>query len=225
MHTPNCRILLLALGAVFPLATSAYATSLLVGTTLPSTGNAFAEISVSSAQVLAEDFTLTTAVEITDIAVDMSGYGTDSFTLWVTNAIGPAATADNVLFQASLTFPETGGGLNGAAIVSTPLDLFLSPGSWFLVESSEQTSVYQGWIGGRGVSAISTPFGSVGPGTNSCCSPDSVFPPDSTFAPASELAFQISGDQTPEPPSFALFLSGGLGLITIALFRLSSSIG
>jgi hypothetical protein len=135
MPTPSYRILLLALGAVFPLTTSAYATTLLVGTTLPSTGNAFAEITVSSEQALAESFTLTTTVEITDIAVDMSGYGTDSFTLWVTNAIGPAATADNVLFQTSLTFPDTGGGLNGVAIVSTPLDLFLSPVPGFLLRA------------------------------------------------------------------------------------------
>ena len=164
---------------------------------------------------------MTSSVQVTNISVDMTGYGTDPFTLWVTDAIGPGTTLADVLLQTALTFPNTGGGLNGAAIVSASTNLLFSPGSYFLVASSPQASIFQGWIVPG--NPLPTSFGSVGQGSNSSpgSGTDATFPPDSTFLPlaaiiGSDFAFQISGNvnNVPEPLTTP-FVIGGLVLVKI----------
>ncbi len=165
---------------------------ILLGTDLPST-NTSAEIAVFFPQTLAQRFTLTSAVHISTIKLQMSGFGVDQFTLWVTNSIGPGTTQANILLQTNLTFPNTGGGISGAT-VSAPVDLNLAPGNYFIVLSSTQPNFLQGWM----MSNITLPstVGSVGaweftfPVNN-----NPAFPPSSIFTPigARPGAFQLLG--------------------------------
>jgi hypothetical protein len=193
-----------------------HASSLLVGTTLP---NGIGDYSVIGApgfvpQFLAQGFTLTSPAQVTGITLDMTGFG-DSFTLWLSNASGPGTTMANVLLQTTLTFPSTGGDPNMATVSTSPSNLFLPAGSYFLIASSAQnSSPAEGWgidVGG----AILTSFGTVGQAAASCCaagsSTNTAFPPGSTFVAAeSPLAFQISGNPTPESSTVLLT---GLGLL------------
>jgi len=197
------------------LTTPAHA-GLLVGTTLPT--SAGAELAVINAQFLEQAFTLTTSVQVTGIGVQMSGFGSDVFTLWLTNAIGPGTTVANVLLQTTLVFPNTGGGTTGATVNVLP-NLFLSPGSYFLIESSAQTSVLQGWIGFP-ATPIPTSFGSVGSTNATCCISGIInvaFPPGSTFSTpiSSPLAFQISGNAIPEPQNLFALLTGLVALLVL----------
>ena len=73
--------------------TCARADYLLVGTT----GGNSAELSVASFQFLAQGFSLNHASRVSEIDLFMSGYGVDGFTVQLTNAIGPAATATRKL--------------------------------------------------------------------------------------------------------------------------------
>ena len=166
---------------------------ILMGTDLPTT-NSFAEIAVISSQSLAQVFTLTSPVHISTLRLQMSGFGFDQFTLWLTNSIGPGTTPANVLFQTNLTFPNTGGGISGAT-VSAPIDLDLAPGTYFIVLSSPQTNISQGWMLSNTI--LPSTVGSVGaweatfPGNN-----NPAFPPSSIFSVITGLnpgAFQLLG--------------------------------
>ena len=171
----------------------------LLGTDLPH--NSGAEIAVISSQFVAQEFTLTQPIHITSINLQMSGFGNDQFTFWLTNSIGPSTTTSNVLLQRNLTFPNTGGGVNGTT-VSVSTDMQLDPGAYFLVLSSEQTSIFQGWLlatmilpsnVGTVTNHFLTTFASLGGNTNS------QFPPGSSFVAGPVLlnpfAFQIDGSQ------------------------------
>jgi len=196
---------------------SVQASTLLVGTPL---SGSVGEAEIGSCCFLEQAFTLTSAVQVTDISLQMSGFGTDTYTLWLTNAIGSGATAANVLFQMDLTFPNTGGASPGAT-VSIATNLFLDSGSYFLVESSEQTSVAQGWVE-TGLPALSTSFGSVGLARDTVCClgvpVNHAFPPGSTFdlIDSTSPEFQISGNVVPEPRLIFFWLTG---LATIVFLK------
>ena len=166
---------------------------ILMGTDLPTT-NSFLEAAVIPSQSLAQEFTLTSPVHINTVRLQMSGFGFDQFTFWLTNSIGPGTTQANVLFQTNLTFPSTGGGISGAT-VSVPLDLDLAPGTYFIVLSSNQTNISQGWLLSNTI--LPTTVGSVGewqstlPGNN-----NPAFPPSSIFTVIPAVnpgAFQLLG--------------------------------
>lgn len=196
MHLRIRRMVVVSVAVIALLVagTTTVQATLLVGTDLPPNNG---ELEVGSCCVIAQPFTLTTAVRINNIAVQMSGFGSDSFTLWLTKAVGPLATPSDVLFQTPLIFPNTGGSTNGST-VNVPMSMDLSPGSYFLVASSAQPLVAQGWT--VSPSTIPTPYGNVSIGLASCCasgtSTNSAFPPASTFRPGIPTfvgAFQISG--------------------------------
>ena len=163
---------------------------ILVGTDMPTT-NTTAELAVGSFQTLVQRFTLTAAVTISTIKLQMSGFGEEQFTLWVTNRIGPGSTQANVLLQTNLTFPNTGGGIRGAT-VSTPVNLNLAPGKYILVLSSTQVDLHQGWL----ISTATLPdtAGSAA-ALHFVLSGNQAFPPASTFKPAEPKpgAFQLLG--------------------------------
>lgn len=208
--TRSSLLLSLAVFATIP------AHGFIVGTRLPGSGLSF-ELSVANYQFVAQGFTLTNPVQLLHIAVDMSGFGVDPFTLWLTNAIGPGATAANVLYETTLTFPNTGGGVTAAEalIAHAPPNLFLPAGSYFIIESSAQLDLRQGWVNGP------DPYGNVGTMYTTCCAPGSstntAFPPSSTFVPSTgTVAFEISAFEVPEPQTL---FSLGLGLATILLAK------
>ena len=165
---------------------------ILLGTDLP-TRNTSAEIAVFHQQFLAQGFTLTSPVHISTINLQMSGFGVDQFTLWVTNSIGPGTTQANVLLQTNLTFPNTGGGISGAT-VAAPVDLDLAPGNYFIVLSSAQQNFLQGWMLAN--VALPSTVGSVGTWNFTFGGNLNVaFPPASTFQPIGSRpgAFQLLG--------------------------------
>jgi len=147
--------------------------NVVLGTDLPT--NSFAELAVISSQSLAQGFSLTSPVNVSAIKLQMSGFGVDQFTVWLTNSLGPGTTQANVLLQTSATFPDTGGGLNGST-VSIPVNFSLPPGNYFIVLSSDQPAVSQGWL----VSTMTLPstVGTVGVF-------QSNFPTFTSFPPAS----------------------------------------
>lgn len=160
--------------------------NVLLGTDLPEINGTSAIISV---QTVAQEFSLTSPITFSEIKLQMSGFGVDQFTVWVTNSVGPGTTQANVLFQTSATFPNTGGGINGAT-VSVPVNLSLPPGDYFIVLSSNQDSVFQGWL--LATTTLPSTVGTVGGWIFSLPS-DPLFPPASLFIPVgfSPGAFQI----------------------------------
>ena len=153
---------------------------ILLGTDLPTTNSDF-EAAVTFLQTLAQKFTLTSLVNIGTIKLQMSGFGVDQFTVWVTNSIGPGTTQANVLFQTNLTFPNTGGAIRGTTL-SVPVDLSLPPGDYFIVLGSTQSNVLQGWIMSNTI--LPSTVGSVG-GWEFTLTGNSnpAFPPSSIFTP------------------------------------------
>lgn len=162
--------------------------NILLGTDLPTTNG---ELAVISSQALAQGFTLTSPVHFSEIKLQMSGFGVDQFTVWLTNSIGPGTTQANVLFQTNATFPNTGGGITGST-VSVTVNLNLPPGDYFIVLSSDQPSVSQGWL--LATTTLPSTVGSVGDLTFALPS-NALFPPGSLFIPVafSPAAFQIIG--------------------------------
>jgi hypothetical protein len=184
----------------------AKADSLLVGTT----GGNRAELSIASSQFIAQSFFLNQSSRVSEIDLFMSGFGVDAFTVQLTDAIGPTATPSDVLFQTVDTFPNTGGGVSGAWVM-IPANLSLKSGNYFIVLSSVQNSVAQGWLGAGSV--VPTSYGTVdlmylsntvfGP-------PNPAFPPASTWNASTtglQMSFQIVGS-VPEPASLLLLGSG-----------------
>jgi len=170
--------------------------SVLLGTNLPSSGS---EPALTSAQFWSQPFTLTSTVQINALRLQMSGFGTDEFTEWLTDSIGPGTSQSNVLQQAVLQFPNTGGGISGQTI-SIPINETLHPGTYFIVLSSSQTSISRGWI--LSTTVLPSAVGSVGekPLTTASYeggSTDSSFPPASTFVPNladfPPFAFEVLG--------------------------------
>jgi len=194
------------------------AASVLVGTAF----NGIGESAVSNQGPLAQRFVLNEPAQIVEIDLHMSGFGTDAFSLWLTNSIGPSTTAANVLLATSLTFPNTGGGTSGQA-VAYQTNLSLGSGSYFLVLSSLQPSIFQGWIDGGTI--LQTAIGNVG--SFFAASPnfpggaiDVNFPPASTFTLLSvpPADFQIIGNVPENGPRLLV----PLGLVAIfAIWKLA----
>lgn len=165
---------------------------ILLGTDLPTT-NSLSEAAVTFFQTLSQEFTLTSPVHLSTINLQMSGFGVDQFTVRLTNALGPGTTQANVLFQTTQTFPNTGGAIRGAT-VAVPVDLHLDPGTYFIVLSSNQGNVLQGWLMSNG--AIASTVGSVGDWEFTfSVNNNPAFPPASIFSPAGIFpgAFQLLG--------------------------------
>jgi len=163
----------------------------LLGTDLPP--HSAAEFAVAISQSIAQGFSLTSPISITELKLQMSGFGSDQFTVWVTNSIGPATTQANVLLQTTATFPNTGGGTTGSTI-SIPMTLSLPPGEYFIVLSSIQPSFLQGWL--RSTTTLPSTMGSLSD-MRFVIFGNVLFPPASDFITLGDrpAAFQIFGTQ------------------------------
>jgi hypothetical protein len=155
---------------------NAYAGPLVLGA-LPTEGGSFIE----ATQTDAEEFSLTQPVDVDGITLFLAGAGTDEFTMYLTTAIGPLATAGDVLAQENSTLPDAGF-FSGGAPVTIALTLSLAPGNYFIVLSSNAPdNLSDGWIS-AGLGPIqNTPAGTAGPGYPACC-PDTLLPPASSFS-------------------------------------------
>jgi len=170
---------------------AAAAPEFLLGTDLPP--NSAAEFAVAISQSIAQGFSLTSPISITELKLQMSGFGSDQFTVWVTNSIGPGTTQANVLFQTTATFPNTGGGTTGSTI-SIPMNLSLPPEDYFIVLSSTQPSVLQGWL--MSTTTLPSTLGSLSD-MRFVIFGNVLFPPASEFITLGDrpAAFQIFGTQ------------------------------
>jgi hypothetical protein len=171
--------------------------------------------------VIAQQFAVTAPIIADSVTVylndDNATNGADPFTLYITNAIGPAATAANVLATLGGTFPLTGGAGHAAVTFSSlALPLLpapLAPDGYFLVIASPG-GPDTGWgtggtpipsaLGTIGNSYVGIVFGG-GVGDYTTLDPGS---PNSSIT-----AFRVDAVAAiPEPSTYALMLAG-LGLV------------
>ena len=177
----------------------------LMGTNLPHLPLDYSALACWSGRYLAQGFSVTTPIQVTGISLEMFGFGTDTFTLWVTDKVGSGTTAADVLFQTNLAFPNTGGTIPGATVSTSP-NLALSPGNYFLVVSSSGAPFSgsgDGWI--ESTAMLSSTVGSTTANSVSALSTNTTFPPASTFSNVgnSALAFQLSGAVIVAGPTIA----------------------
>jgi len=138
----------------------------------------------------------------------------ESFTVQLTNQIGPNTTSANVLTSATTVAPQWA----TPATVSMPI--VLSPGSYYFVLSSGSTYLALSVGYAPAPSIINTAAGSVGSAFYSWTNSD--FPPDASWYPAGQLTghippvlieFQLFGSQVPQPipePSSIVLVGTGL---------------
>ena len=88
----------------------------------------------NAAQILAQQFTLSTAVQLESIEVYLGGLSPSLVTMSLSTAIGPAATAANLIQNFILQPPGTAP--SAGVFVSTAVTQFLPAGNYFLVFSS-----------------------------------------------------------------------------------------
>src|SRR5207244_3434785 len=85
------------------------------------------ETTVSGSQILAQAFTINTAITVSRINLLMTGFGTDRFRLQLVEGIGPLIPSSFVKADTSATFPNTGGFAPGV-FVSIPINVSLEAG-------------------------------------------------------------------------------------------------
>lgn len=212
---PHAALLLTVVVATVPARASA-----IFGTDLPASS---ASDSLEICCTIEQSFSLTTPIQVSSIAVDLSGFGTGTFTLWLTNAIGSGTSLSNVLFQTVKPFPATATSVSGVGVVAAT-NLALSPGNYYLVLSSASPSSAQepAWLGAS--TTLPTAVGTIGSAADSCCVPlgtNTSFAPASTFSnPTFELAFQLTLASTvPEPGTLLLLGLGFAGIVGLQGMR------
>lgn len=171
-------------------------------------------------QALAQPFTLTSSVSVTAIDVFLIGGTliTDPLLVQLTNSLGPGTTNSNVLLNTSLA-PSGVPTSPPGAIVSFPVSITLTPGSYYIVLST--TDIW-GYDWAEALNMPPSAVGTVGQAM-SCCFPNTVgsIPAAETFkvaksGPADKFYFGLEG--VPEPSSAALF---AFGILLVAARRKS----
>ena len=180
----------------FVAAPSAEADSVLVGNSFVNLG-----LAVSSSEFLAQPFVLTASANVTSIDVSFIGDANSGFEIDLTDALGSGA---NVLahgfFASALAFntpPNT---------FVVPVDLSLTPGTYYIVASTPAGFAGGGWIEGGSPSVGDIPHLLF----SNYPENDKAFPPASQWARTNETAdFQVIGtsaQNVPEPPTILLLL-------------------
>jgi hypothetical protein len=168
-----------------------------------------ADPTLSAAQFLAQDFTLTAPAQIDTVEAYLGGLAGETITMDLASKIGMSAAPSDLLSSFSLLMP--GNIPNDGAFVSATVNQVLQPGTYFLVFSAG-TSV--AWmpiaaptaIGNRFIATdISFPFVNV----------NTTLPIASKLSSLSlNLGIRISGTVIPEPSPVVIWsLFSALGLI------------
>lgn len=160
--------------------------------------------------VIAQEFWVNEPARADNITVYLNGDGTDNpqgeFTLQVMNQIGPAATAANVLWSETGTFPAGPLPTGHAPVTFTGVGVDLDMGSYYLVISSA-AGPGTGW--GTGANLLAGGIGEIGNSfvgivTGGGVGDYTALEP--TNPSASRTNFRI--DAVPEPASLLLALVG-----------------
>jgi len=202
---------LLLLGGVV-LSPATFCGSAVAGTIVSVTGPEAAAAGLGESplqQIEAAEFTTTTAITGGTALVTLDSSNSFSVTAWLTNAVGPATTAGNVI--ASNVFSSQ----NGNQQQYTALSGFnVGPGTYYLVLEAVSQNNLVGWdyttspvvtgtlVSGDLGAVPSAPF---------------TFGPSATFNPGTgDFLFQVTST-TPEPGS-AILLGIGIGGFAILKF-------
>lgn len=176
--------------------------------------------------IVGQEFTLNSALVIDSITLWLNGDGTNNpqsqFLLQVMDQIGPTATAANVLYSATSTFPLGTAPNTHDPVSFGSVGLALGAGTYFLVASSAG-GTGSGW--GTGADVIASALGTVGPvfvnGAFKNGVADYTFlDPTSPNPDFSHANFAINRiDAVPEPTSIALLMSGAVTGLVVAAAR------
>lgn len=183
-------------------------------------------------QFVAQGFSLPVSAETSVAQIVLTVVGNQSFDLQLTNAIGPSASAQNVLgertFNAVLSGPVQDLYPNLGQVFTLPLHRTLGPGEYYLIASSTDPNGYLSWpfFGGFGLPTyepLQNTLGSVDPSFYAAFNggANASFPPESNWTyqyPDSPVEFRVLG--VPEPSSLPLFIFG-----VLAIAALGRSIG
>jgi hypothetical protein len=159
------------------------------------------------------------------------GYGVVDF--WLTNAVGPSATSDNVITSGNFIAPviQDINNLNTSPMTSLFSGLSLNPGKYYLILQSLYSCA---WIGGLSdpSNPLSDALVTTAPGFSEGTigfvpwesfmgqfSPSADWQADST--PGDHLIYSIEGTAVPLPPTVLLLGSSLLGLVGLRKLRKS----
>jgi hypothetical protein len=168
---------------------------------------------------LAQAFSLSDPAFISTIEAFIEGESGFAMQMQLTSAIGPAATATDLIGSFSLPLPGTVQE-NPPTFVSTPVNVNLQPGTYFLVFSTDFNADFHGGAGMPfdAPNDIGDTFGAGDSGL------DMAFPPASNFLPtglvedavSDTLGVRIEGNVIPAVPDESstpvLFLIGVFGV-------------
>jgi hypothetical protein len=168
---------------------------------------------------LAQAFSLSDPAFISTIEAFIEGERGFAIQMQLTSAIGPAATATDLIGSFSLPLPGTvfDNPPTFPTFVSTPVNVNLQPGTYFLVFSTDFNAEHRGGAGmpSDAPNKIGDTFGAGDSGL------DMAFPPASNFLPiltvpasAAQVGVRIEGNVIPAVPDE----SSTLVLLFIAVF-------
>jgi hypothetical protein len=100
-----------------------------------------------SATFIAQEITFTGPVSITAIEAYVGGAAANAIQVDLTSAIGPGATAADLIASASLPLPGTPDFSMSGAWVSAPMNVLLAAGTYFLVFSPDFLAGSSGYLG------------------------------------------------------------------------------
>lgn len=175
-------------------------------------------------QYIAQGLYLPVSAEVSVAEIVVGMLGDQSFSLQFTNAIGPSATAENVLADGSFNAVRPP---IGEALFTLPLYRTLGPGEYYLVVSSTESYGYLEWQNAGHASGLPgvPPYEPL-PDTLGTVDPtyyaaydggaDVSFPPGSVWSyqiGGRPLQFQVLG--VPEPSTLSIFVFGVLGVAAL----------
>jgi len=157
-------------------------------------------------------------LSITTTLLAFSPGGTWNLTAYLTDQIGPGATAANVITSFSGTITLAGTDpvipfvLNVQPICA---NLDLGPGTYYLILSGSPGTTDAYWLASQ-VGVVTTFDGaSLTAGFLTAGSPDPFLPASAFSAGSQEFWFEVSGVAVPEPGSGLLIVAGSLTIVAL----------
>lgn len=204
------RALVFPLTAFALLATpvSAGATDFIKFTDTDTSLATYVELGYAQGYLGAEEWTQTVATTNTTIAAAV--FGGSTFDWWITDAIGPSATASDVIASGSAIASGTNGFDYNAAMINLVTGYSFSPGSYYLVMGNSNGDLNAEFAPPGdlflhpGFSLGGTVESATGPGSYQSNFSDFTF---TGYLPVLQINGQL-GSAVPEPGTWAMMLLG-----------------